>query len=517
MTRSSPLLLALLCLIVCGFFPQVAHTASIETLLMPGPLAQAHAELESDCNQCHERFDQGGQDKLCLSCHEAVADDIAASAGLHGKHPNVTGASCKTCHTDHKGRDFPIDGLVAELFDHDHTDFPLWGLHKHAACADCHAAGEPFRQTTQSCADCHAQEDPHRELSTASCDSCHQPDGWRVVEFDHDTQTDFPLNHTHAQISCTACHKAGGFSQTPTECVGCHQLDDPHSGQLGDSCARCHEQKSWSVPRFDHRAETGFALAGVHGDLACANCHLSGMALAEPPKTCAGCHAATDTHQGRNGDQCDSCHNNDAWTVEFDHLAETGFALLDAHASLACESCHVASLHKPLEASCYACHVQNDPHGGELPKCGDCHGQSTWSTQASFHHDLTAFPLLGTHRLTACAQCHSGLQFSKATEAQCVDCHEQENPHGPSIGNQCATCHTPVDWTLWQFDHNQQTEFLLSGAHASLQCAACHSPRAGVDLSSNCNACHRQDDPHHGTFGTSCQRCHTTESFARLQ
>ncbi len=51
--------------------------ASVETLVMPGPLTEAHADLEADCGSCHARFDQGAQDNLCIACHETIQADIS--------------------------------------------------------------------------------------------------------------------------------------------------------------------------------------------------------------------------------------------------------------------------------------------------------------------------------------------------------------------------------------------------------------------------------------------------------
>jgi len=50
--------------------PFAAHTAGIETLLMPGKVTAAHAKIESECTQCHVRDGTGTQETRCLSCHK---------------------------------------------------------------------------------------------------------------------------------------------------------------------------------------------------------------------------------------------------------------------------------------------------------------------------------------------------------------------------------------------------------------------------------------------------------------
>ena len=38
--------------------------ASIETLLMPGPVSKAHAKTEQQCSACHDRTDRARQTAL---------------------------------------------------------------------------------------------------------------------------------------------------------------------------------------------------------------------------------------------------------------------------------------------------------------------------------------------------------------------------------------------------------------------------------------------------------------------
>jgi hypothetical protein len=135
-----------------------------------------------------------------------------------------------------------------------------------------------------------------------------------------------------------------------------------------------------------------------------------------------------------------------------------------------------------------------------------------------FDHDLTTFPLLGKHDVLECADCHATPAFHDADD-QCIECHAEDDVHERRLGADCATCHNPNDWLAWSFDHNTQTDFALTGAHADVTCHACH--RKPVDgeivLGSTCITCHRGDDLHRGEFGTDCAECHTTESFSDLR
>src|SRR5512137_2057552 len=92
-TLGAAALLALALLI-----PGTAAAASLESLVMPGPVISGHAKVEDDCKACHDPFDAAAQQGLCLDCHEPVAKDIAAKTGFHGRNPEAATAPCKSCH-----------------------------------------------------------------------------------------------------------------------------------------------------------------------------------------------------------------------------------------------------------------------------------------------------------------------------------------------------------------------------------------------------------------------------------
>jgi predicted CXXCH cytochrome family protein len=79
------------------------------------------------------------------------------------------------------------------------------------------------------------------------------------------------------------------------------------------------------------------------------------------------------------------------------------------------------------------------------------------------------------------------------------------------------------DWKAWEFDHDKQTDFELTGKHKGIQCTACHrepvsfEKGAEMDMPNDCLGCHREDDAHDGEFGRRCQRCHNTEAFDEVR
>lgn len=131
-----------------------------------------------------------------------------------------------------------------------------------------------------------------------------------------------------------------------------------------------------------------------------------------------------------------------------------------------------------------------------------------------FDHDLVRFPLLGEHANLECDSCHQSKKFTEADTA-CSSCHIEDDPHAGRYDDDCQTCHNPVAWDLWLFDHNTQSNFVLDGAHTAVACDACHSTSltSMSNKGDSCETCHRDDDVHNGEFGRDCGRCHSNQDF----
>jgi hypothetical protein len=130
-----------------------------------------------------------------------------------------------------------------------------------------------------------------------------------------------------------------------------------------------------------------------------------------------------------------------------------------------------------------------------------------------------------------CANCHDRTN-KRPQSALCADCHKdiaadieaRRHFHGRMPnggGGECRACHTEhkgreadiVRLDHAQFDHSQ-TDFSLQGAHAGLDCAACHQPKeAWRKAPDTCAACHKRDDVHNGQFTQSCGDCHGSFSW----
>lgn len=497
-----------------------ARAQDLESLVMPGPVIEGHADLERECSSCHKTFDKSAQRGLCLDCHEEISADVDQSSGFHGRHPDASASQCADCHSEHLGRDADIVGLDEGSFDHQFTDFELIGGHLEAACEDCHSPGSKRRDTPSTCFDCHEEDDVHEQTMGQSCGDCHSATDWTDVAFDHDT-TGWPLIGKHAEAACDGCHADQTFRNTPTDCYGCHAEDDAHDGRSGTQCEQCHNPTDWLDTSFDHSRDTDFPLLGRHASLSCDDCHSEDPFSDDLQSTCVSCHLEDDSHDGLNGDRCETCHTPVDWAeTSFDHDAETDFPLRGGHLQAACGDCHIDPVFEASPGtSCDSCHLEDEPHEGTLGSdCAACHSEVEWADPVFFDHDLTDFPLLGKHAENECDACHEDKAFA-STASGCVDCHLEDDVHQGNFHESCAECHNPVAWDVWTFDHDLQTDFPLTGAHVNVACDDCHrTPLERIKAVDNsCRNCHRADDVHDGEFGFDCGRCHTADSFSEVR
>ncbi|MCB1591822.1 MAG: cytochrome C [Alphaproteobacteria bacterium] len=501
---------------------QIAGT--VRTLVMPGPVSEAHKKYEQQCSECHAPFSKVTQNSLCLKCHEDIQADIDKKSGFHGRTPTISTAQCKTCHTEHEGQDFNIIKLEKSAFRHDLTDFPLADAHASPSlgCESCHKEGQAFRDAKSGCFDCHEKDDTHKGKLGQDCARCHEPFSWKKARFDH-RETKFPLTGKHESVECDKCHKDATFEGAPLDCYSCHQKDDKHKSEKTRKCEACHTPEKWTSTRstFDHKKETGFGLEGKHEFLACKSCHKDLDFTHNEKEGCFNCHKDDDVHKGTNGRKCEQCHNSADWSkVSFDHDRDTHFKLLGAHKNLDCVDCHEQnSKTKKIGTSCNLCHKADDVHKGKLgANCNKCHNEKSWTENVAFNHDATSFPLIGIHAVTDCEECHKTKAF-KGTSTACVSCHAQKDYHKKTLGNNCAKCHNPNGWKLWQFDHNSQTDFRLEGKHEGLACKECHktaSENGKITAEEGCYDCHKSDNIHKGAFGTlenRCNLCHNSIRF----
>jgi hypothetical protein len=513
----------------------------------PGELSKAHATLEglNQCASCHEVGQQISGAK-CLGCHVEIKHLLDARHGFHFAN-SLSG--CVTCHKEHLGREAKITKFDSTSFDHTRTGFPLAGKHAHVRCAECHTVKHvkdrkvleltkdhkraTYLGLNDDCRSCH--EDRHRGTVEENCQSCHTEQGWKsVTKFDHQ-KTHFPLEGLHMALACAKCHvqeREGTLepsfallARSFSDCAPCHS--SPHRTQFSEArCSTCHSPAGWHSVRtaaFNHDA-TGFRLEGRHALVSCEKCHTSGRGnrrvLKPPHQRCADCHS--DYHAGEfrtfRTRECATCHTVVGFspsTFTLSQHAVSRFALDGGHAATPCSRCHRGagsnrSTFRFTDLRCESCH--SNPHDNQFRDamrdkgCAQCHSTKEWKLP-SFDHSATGLPLTGRHSAITCNQCHrstnSIVQY-RGLSRTCESCHVDAHRGQFAVnGNtDCHRCHAPVGWHNLVFDHNTQSVFPLTGAHANVSCQKCHraelSDTAQIvrfkPVSVVCESCHYMGD-----------------------
>ncbi len=528
--------------------------------LSPGPMSRPHADLEGvqNCTHCHSSG-RAVDPQKCLACHSALGERVAAGRGLHARPDH---GKCETCHVEHHGRDYELlwwgkEGRAA--FAHALTGFVLEGRHTALDCDRCHrpdllsdaaglAAGRADPKRTylglrRECGGCH--RDVHEGRLGAQCQDCHDAAGWRARPgFDHE-HTRYPLTGQHKTVACEKCHPpltgadlaaalareglAASESAAPAAaaasnaeprhlrlsglrfqaCGDCHE--DPHRGQLGPECARCHTTAGWrevAKGQFDHD-RTRYPLRGRHVTVPCNGCHRPDRPARGALRfaACTDCHA--DQHGGQfaarsGGGACEQCHTVNGYspsTYTVERHEATAYPLQGAHLAVPCNGCHGRASpeaapstirFKFASSRCADCH--KDPHGSEAVTfvqkggCEICHVVGSWR-DARYDHETTRFPLTGKHKSATCVACHKPLEPNAPAGAlrlrglslACAGCHPDEHrgqfakAAGADDATDCARCHH--DTAIWRADgfvHDRDSAFKLAGAHAKATCDQCH-------------------------------------------
>jgi hypothetical protein len=215
-------------------------------------LRDKHAVPPLKCSDCHRDAKSYRPNALdCLACHRK--DD---------KHEGQLGARCETCHG--------AEGWKVTRFDHARARFALAGSHVRVPCADCHKSPR-YRDAARECIGCHLKDDRHKARFGERCESCHNVRDWKLWSFDHQRQTNYPLQGGHTNVACEACHrqpapKGKAAAALDAQCITCHRRDDVHDGSFGQRCDQCHGVTKWKqvtnrmrtsglgeVPRGDRR------------------------------------------------------------------------------------------------------------------------------------------------------------------------------------------------------------------------------------------------------------------------
>ncbi|MFA9389572.1 MAG: hypothetical protein ACERKD_07180 [Prolixibacteraceae bacterium] len=489
------------------------------------PLLGQHASV--DCASCHTNGFVGTESD-CNSCHAENYQLATSPNHLAAGIPST----CEECHS-------PANWKPSS-FNHSSTGFALTGGHQRIEqCSVCHEGD--LTTANPDCFSCHqtqyngAPEHVSQSFPT-NCVLCHTTDNWLASNFDH-SKTNFPLVGQHVSLDCASCH-TNGFTGTPDDCNSCHsenyksaQSPNHLAAGIPSTCEECHTPANWKPSAFNH-ITTGFELTGGHRLIEqCSACHIGSLVNAN--QECISCHQVQYDYAPEHKQYgyplvCTVCHTTNDWLeTNFNHNA-TNFPLVGQHINVDCATCHTNGF-AGTSTQCSSCHMNNF-QTAQLPShtaagipvnCEDCHTPSNWKP-SSFNHASTGFQLTGGHLFVEqCSDCHHGSISSASPE--CLSCHQTQYNGAPNHVSQgyptsCTMCHSTNNWLQTNFDHSQ-TNFPLTGAHASVDCSSCHS-KGFTGTSTACISCHQADyngttNPNHAAanFPSDCSSCHSVNRW----
>ena len=250
------------------------------------------AHIETACVDCHTPAVLAEAPTDCWSCHEV---DFNKSSEP-GHVALQLSQDCTECHD--------TEAWTPSSFDHGLTEFALTGAHIETACADCHTPAIVDEVPTD-CWSCHELDFNKSELPghvalqlSQECAECHDTAAWAPASFDHGL-TAFALTGAHIETACVDCHTPSVLGQVPTDCVACHEVDEPVN-HFGPACIACHTTAAWEPSTFNH--ERLFPLSrGNHSRYRndCGSCHLVPADYAI--FTCTDCHDNEHTRTRTDG------------------------------------------------------------------------------------------------------------------------------------------------------------------------------------------------------------------------
>jgi len=201
------------------------------------------------------------------------------------------------------------------------------------------------------------------------------------------------------------------------------------------------------------------------------------------------------------------------------------------HQGVSCTQCHTKPVFSNVGMGCADCHA--DIHKRQMgANCEQCHTVKGWHVSIQqINQHLNRFPLVGAHATVDCDACHRGAAVGQfqGLSTMCFSCHQRDFTSTKAFGidhvalnlpTTCEQCHSMDNWMGAKFDHLKFTGFALIGAHANLDCSACHAGGKFAGAPAACVGCHLADfnktnNPPHAQAGfpTTCQTCHNSSAW----
>lgn len=425
-----------------------------------GPLSQAHAFLDKDCNSCHQKAFVSVQDETCLGCHKLNQDKAGLAALLQQSKdlgspfaPNLI--KQHAVHNRWLAATPPRHWLGASL-----SDKMNRALNRAPdGCASCHREHVSGDTGTDKPAD----KSSHRRavpalVQTISCADCHANLKTRLADT---PLVDTPSWEKHPQFRPIIATQDGGKLELKRVALSADMRDN--SGLIFS-----HQLHMMPLGGVTRMAQVLGREKGYGAALTCKSCHeATGAAQDMRPidmqRDCGACHALNYT--APNGSIRSLPHGDPAKAVALlngrPDRPGNAFSRLGAwlrHRPGAEDKSSWAALTPPIEVPgpgstgtrlafgkgglCVDCHRSNQGIGLE-----PIHVSNRTLIWGAFNHDVKAHSQ-NPNGQANCASCHKAALSDNASDVMtpsikvCANCHGKTKAQEPQAAPaNCETCH----------------------------------------------------------------------------
>ena len=389
---------------------------------------------------------------------------------------------------------------------------------------DCHknAAAGQFAGLSTACYSCHQKDfqTPVLESRAAgfstTCETCHTVNSWFNAKFDHLKLTGYALTGRTPRCRARPVTSTMYFKGRRRPATAATQPTSP--APTIPACAAWLPARllylplnsNWLNAKFDHALYANYPLTGAHATVTCAQCHVNNNYVQHPPPAIAATRRTSPEPPIPNHvaagfpTDCTLCHTTTAGPRR-PSTTRPAFPLTGAHLTVACAQCHTNNNYTTVPTDCYSCHkadytgTKNPNHvtAGFPTTCATCHNTSSWTSgdfQSQQHQRFRS-----RARTSPClAQVPRQQQLHNTAHSLL-----RLPPGGLHRNNESRSRRRGLPHRLHIVSHDHDLDhvhfqpcdsvFPLTGAHATVPCAQCHTNNNYTTLPTACYGCHQAD------------------------
>lgn len=385
---------------------------ALDRVWNPGlSISGAHQSFANDCQSCHTELFARVKDSDCKTCHQTIGGHIPA--GITTEKMADTGASCASCHQEHKG----TFGLVAQNKYYSSTE-----------CVACHKDIKKSAPTTLT-SNVSSFTNQHPEFRLQTANIADNPVSFLRTRMEigrpitEKTGLKFPHD---VHLKAEGVQSPKGLVKT--SCNSCHEkipnTEVYEKVNFEKNCQSCHELK-FEPTVFNRQVPHGsvdvvlstlrefYSYAKNHRMPTVSDQFTPSIVIQRPGEK----ETPARTFLTSGGDE----------------KAAASGAAVQLFENTSCIVCHeIKRISGPGKVG---------TSGADLPQweIAKVAPEHAWMPKAKFPHSA--------HSMSNCATCHQAEKSKKSSEVLmpaigvCQDCHSEKAPMQKRVSAECGTCH----------------------------------------------------------------------------